>query len=173
MPRSITYHIILCLILILAQVLICNHILLFGVAVPVVYIFLLLRLPISMSKAAVLTIGFLLGAVLDLFSDTAGVNALSCCVLAMLRRPVFYLYMDHDEENEAIVPSIGAMGLWTYIKYLLTISLIFFTVSMSVVFFTFVHLSELGIRIVSSTLLTSLIIIGIDSLLISKSDKKI
>ena len=38
------------LVLVLAQVLVFNHICLFGVAVPFVFIFVLLRLPVTLSR---------------------------------------------------------------------------------------------------------------------------
>lgn len=172
MARSIPAYLLLWLVLILAQVLICNHILLFGVAMPAIFLLIILRLPISMSLSLALTISFLTGATVDLFSDSAGVNAMSCCVVAMLRRPIFYLFMNHDEESETITPSVGSMGVWKYIRYEVTSVLLFFIISMSIVFFNYVHISDLAIRILSSTILTSLIILGIDSIFVGKNENK-
>ncbi len=44
------------LVLVLAQVLVFNHICLFGVAVPFVFIFVLLRLPVTLSREWCFTI---------------------------------------------------------------------------------------------------------------------
>lgn len=52
--------ILLGFILVLAQVIVFNHICLFNVAVPLVFIYLLVRLPITLSVNWMLTIGFFL-----------------------------------------------------------------------------------------------------------------
>ena len=57
------------LILILAQVIVLNHVCLFGVAVPFAFLYVLLRLPVSLSQNWALTIGFCLGLVIDIFSS--------------------------------------------------------------------------------------------------------
>ena len=77
-------------ILILVQVLVFNHIMLFNLAVPFVFIYFILRLPIGMPANLVLSLSFLIGMLVDIFSDTPGVNALACTVLAAVKTPVFY-----------------------------------------------------------------------------------
>ena len=77
MNRSAISLIIWSIVLILAQVLVFNHICLFGYAVAFVFIYTLIKLPISMSKEWQFTIAFLLGLVIDIFSDTLGMNTLA------------------------------------------------------------------------------------------------
>ena len=106
MSKTILQFILLGLILVLAQVIVFNHICLFNVAVPMVFIYLIIRLPITLSLNWTLTIGFFLGLVVDVFSDTYGMNALSCTVLAMLKRPVLRLYVPREEEFTRPEPSM-------------------------------------------------------------------
>ena len=64
-------------IIVLLQVTVFNHLVLFGVAVPMVFICWLLRLPVTLNVNWVLTCGFVLGLTVDIFSDTLGMNALT------------------------------------------------------------------------------------------------
>lgn len=173
MARQLTIYLLLFVILLLAQVLICNHILLFGIAMPVVFIYLIIRLPMSMSVPAVLTIAFFYGATVDIFSDTAGVNALSCTVMAMLRKPIYNLYIGHDSDMVGLTPAISTLGIFTYIKYMLTLVVIYFVISYLVIYFSFLHLSDIAGRIFSSAGITAVLLLGNDSLIIDRRDKKI
>ena len=74
MSKTVLKFILLGIILVLAQVIVFNHICLFNVAVPLVFIYLILRLPITLSLNWLLTISFFLGLIVDIFSDTYGMN---------------------------------------------------------------------------------------------------
>ena len=84
MIKTVLQFVGLAIVLVLVQV-VFNKILLFGVAVPIVFIYLLLRLPVHTSVNWVMTIGFVLGLVIDVFSNTPGMNALACTILAAVR----------------------------------------------------------------------------------------
>lgn len=173
MPRELATYLILFLALLLAQVLICNHILLFGVAMPIIFIYLIIRLPMSMSVSNVLTIAFFFGAIIDIFSDTAGINAFSCTVLAMCRKPIYGYYAGHEADVALLTPAISTLGLYKYIKYMATLVVIYFIISYSIIYFSFMHLSDIIGRIISSAALTALLLTGIDSLIIDRRDRKI
>lgn len=56
MSKTSLQFILLGIILVLAQVIVFNHICLFNVAVPMVFIYLIIRLPITLSTNWLLTI---------------------------------------------------------------------------------------------------------------------
>lgn len=173
MARTLTIYLLLFVLLLLAQVLICNHILLFGIAIPAVYLYAIIRLPMSMPVSAVLTCSFLYGGCVDVFSDTAGVCALSCTVIAMLRKPVYNLYIGHDEDMMSLTPTVSTLGIFTYLKYMLTLVLTYHITSYCIIYFSFLHLSDLAGRVFSSAGITAVLLLGIDSLIIDRRDKKI
>ena len=119
MGRDTAKYLLMILCLMLVQILICNRIMLFSVAVPIIFFYPILRLPMSLSVKWVLTIAFLMGFVVDIFSDTPGVNTISCTVLAVVRRPVFHSYTGNDEALAGVSPCIGVLGFWTLFKYLI------------------------------------------------------
>ena len=61
---------LLFLVLTLAQVFVLNHVQLFGVAIPMPYIFFVLTMKRGMAKWAMLTWAFTMGIVIDTFSET-------------------------------------------------------------------------------------------------------
>lgn len=156
---------ILFIILVLTQVLICNHIMLFHLAVPFIFIYFILRLPIGMSRILELTLSFLLGFIVDIFSDTPGVNSLSCTILAAIKPVVFYAYVARDDKTKKIIPAISTVGWQAYSKFALTMCLIFCFLVFTIEFMSFAGIEEILMMTVGSTLLTFILIIALDSLM--------
>ncbi|NBH92128.1 rod shape-determining protein MreD [Muribaculaceae bacterium Isolate-039 (Harlan)] len=160
-------------ILVLAQVIVFNHICLFNVAVPLVFIYLLVRLPITLSVNWMLTIGFFLGLIVDIFSDTYGMNTLACTIEAMMRKPILRLYVPREEDLTRPEPSMYSLGTATYLKYLLTLTLLYCSLIFLIEAFTFFNPVRLLLRIVFSTILSMALMIGIDSFMTPQSEKRL
>ncbi len=173
MSKTTIQIIILGIILVLAQVIVFNHISLFNVAVPMVFFYLIIRLPITLSTNWMLTIGFFLGLIVDIFSDTYGMNALACTVEAMLRRPILRLYVPREEDLTRPEPSMYSLGTTTYLKYILTMTLLYCTLIFLIEAFTFFNPIQLMMRIVFSTILSMILMLGIDSLMTPRSEKRL
>lgn len=164
MDRRVLNLIILGIILVLAQAVVLNHICLWGVAVPIVFFYLILRLPVTLSIYWVLTIGFFTGLLMDMLSDTYGLNALCCTMLAGLRRPLLRLYQARPEEITPPQPSMRSLGIGSFLKYMVTATLIYCTMVFLIDSMTYFHPVLMVIRIGASTLLSALLIAGIDAL---------
>lgn len=152
-------------ILILLQVLICNHIMLFNLAVPFIFIYFIVRFPIGVSGNWALTLAFFLGLIVDIFSDTLGVNALACTILAGIKPTVFYAYVPRDDKTKRIVPTISSIGWQNYSKYLISLTTIFCLLEFGIEYFSFAGFEEILLMALSSSLLTFVVILGVDSLL--------
>ena len=83
MGKIIVQNILILICLILVQVLICNHIMLFNIAMVFVFIYVVISLPLNLSTGWLLTWAFFSGLVVDIFSNTVGVNSLACTLLAI------------------------------------------------------------------------------------------
>lgn len=160
-------------VLVIVQVTVLNRVCLFGVAVPLAFIYVILRLPLTLSREWLYTIAFALGFVIDVFSDTSGVNSLSCLIMAALRRPVLHLYFPRDDELSDPFPSISSLGLLIYFKYALSLSAIYCTLAFTLETITLFNIWHLLECIVASTALTTLILIGIDSLMLPRREKRL
>ena len=171
MSKTTVKFAILTIALVLIQVLGLNHICLWGVAMAFAYIYVLIHLPLTLSQNWVLTIGFFLGLTVDVFSDTAGMCSLSCTVLAAVRKPVLRLYMPREEELTDPCPGTHSLGSAVFMKYSLTLCLIYCTLIFIIESFSFFSPLRLALRILSSTVLTWLVVLAIDTI-ISKSNEK-
>lgn len=162
--RFFTY-IILFLACILLQVLVFNHIALFHVAIPVVFIYFLIRLPIDMKLQFVFILAFLIGLIVDIFSDTPGVNALACTLIAGIRKPLYYAYVPKDDVTSRLVPCVAALGITEYIKYLLSFVVIYCFLVFSIEYFSFADVKGIVILSASSAALTFVILLAADCLI--------
>ena len=169
MSKTVLTLIILFLVLIPAQAVIFNNLILFNVALPLVFIYLIISLPVTLSTNWSLTIGFVTGLAVDIFSDTPGMNALACTNLAFLRKPVYHLYMSYDDDLSGLRPSISTMGTAAYFKYLLTMVFVYCLMLFAIEAFQFFNIRLLLMRTVFSTIFTFIIIYAIDSLSFKRS----
>lgn len=157
-------YVILFIALVLVQVLICNNILLFGIAVPFIFIYLIIVMPLNLSLSLLMVISFLMGLMVDLFSDTLGLNCMACLLLSVVKKPLFYAYMPKEDKFVAASPGINVMGWWSFIKYALTVSAVFCFLVFSIELFSFTSFGRIMAMAASSTLLTLLLLIGTDAL---------
>ncbi|MDE7124913.1 MAG: rod shape-determining protein MreD [Muribaculaceae bacterium] len=158
MTKTVLNFTLLFVVLILAQALIFNHLVLFGCAIPMVFILLIVRLPMSMSVSWTLTVAFLLGITTDIFSDTPGLNALACTVTAFMRRSIFHIYAPREDDIMSVRPTPRTMGTPAYAKYLLSFTLVYCALVFIIEAFGFFHPWIMLKRTIASTIYTFLLL---------------
>ena len=163
MSKTILQFSILFVVLVLAQAIMFNNICLFNLAVPFFFIYFIIRLPITLSESWALTFSFLAGLIVDIFANTQGMNALACTILSVMRKPVLHLYFSRDDELTIPEPSMRSLGMGVYIKYLFTMVAIYSTVIFLIEAFSFFDPIRLLLRILCSSLLTFLLLLGLDN----------
>ena len=164
MNINLLREIAIALLFVVLQAVVFNQIYLFGVAVPLVFIYVIMRMPLSLSTAWLLTLSFMLGLVVDVFSNTLGMNALACTILAFMRRPVLSLYLPHGSDYVAETPSIRGFGMWLYVRYSLTLSFLYCILLFAIESLSLFDLPYMLVRILCSSLLTFVLILCTDSL---------
>lgn len=110
-------YILLSVAIILAQVLVLNHVAFQTYVNPYLYVFLLCMLPFNTQKTLTLTLAFLVGITVDIFSDTAGWHA-GASVLAMFTRNLMLNItkpLEGHEEGDGI--SVFSLGLSNYLIF--------------------------------------------------------
>ena len=152
------------LVLMPAQALFFNHLVLFNVAVPLVFIYLIITLPVTFSANLAMTVGFFTGLTVDILSDTAGVNALGCTLLAFVRRPVFHLYVASDNDLAEQRPSPRTMGTAAFLKYALTMCVIYCALVFTIESMGILNLRLYLLRLLASSVFTFIIVYAIASL---------
>jgi len=172
MTKTVIQFIALFLVLLVLQ-LVCNKIVLFNVAMPVVFIYLILRLPVNLHSGWVLTIAFFSGLLMDIFNNTPGMNALACTIMAAMRRPVFNLFVSRENDMNIPIPSVETMGVGDYFKYMATLVTVYCTLIFLIQAFTLHNILLTLARIVASSVLSVIVIFGLDSLVSTRREKRL
>lgn len=164
-------YIVKVVLLVLAQAVIFNNLVLFGTAVPLVFVYAIISMPISWPTNLSVTIGFLLGLTVDVFSNTYGVNALSCTVLAFARKPIFHLYVQRDDDLAGLKPSQRSMGSPAFLKYMVTMTVAYCALALTVDSLAVFSLWRILLQIVASSIFTAALIYALDSIFTRQHEK--
>ena len=147
--------------LVLLQVLILNNVHIAGCATPFLYVYLILKFESDAPRNALMLWAFFLGLMVDIFSDTPGMNAAAAVLLAFMRPVLLRLFVPRDMV-ESIVPAIRTMGMSPFLKYVSAGVLIHHGMLLLMEFFSLSAWAMLVVRIFTSTLLTVGCIIAMD-----------
>ena len=168
MTKEVLKYTLMFVILVVAQAVVFNHLCLWDVAMPLVFIYFIMALPVTMPFSGVVALSFLLGFSVDSFSNTPGMNALACTVLGALRLPVLRLYYPREEDMTQPEPSARTLGMAVYMKYVFTLTLIYCLMFFMIEAFAFYDWLLMLARTGASTLLTFIIILAIAAITVRR-----
>lgn len=163
MLQTLLQNIFRFIILVLVQVLVLNNIQFLGFINPYIYILFILSLPIRTNRYLVVALGFVLGIIIDIFSNTLGLHAFATVLIAFLRNPLMNLITSF-EENADFEPSLKTFGLTAYLKYVIVLVLLHHFTLFYLEIFSFSLFWTTFYRALLSSLVTILLILGIQLL---------
>ena len=149
--------------LVLLQVLILNNVHIGGYATPFLYVYFILKFPSGTSRNELMLWAFFLGLMIDIFSNTPGMNAAATVLLAFVR-PTFLRLFTPRDTLDSIIPSIRTLGISSFLKYAVTCVFIHNLVLLSLEFFSFSSIPLLLLRVVACTLLTVTCIMAVEGI---------
>lgn len=147
--------------MILVQILLLNNIYLFGLATPFLYIYAILVLDKNINHTTLMLIAFAMGLIIDIFSNTPGVNAAASVFFAFVRPGILRIFSPRDD-FENFRPSICSLGPGPFIRYAMVSLLLHHTAVYLLEAFSFANIGYLSLRILCSTLLTLMLVIAIE-----------
>ena len=148
--------------LLVAQVLILNHVHFLGVGTPLLYIYFVITFRRNFPKWLVLVSCFLLGLLVDVFSNTPGLAASVMTLMALLQVYLIDLMAPRDsaEDLESSMKTLGFSKFATLSGILTTLyCLLFFAIEA----FNFFDVLMWLARSLVSAVLTMVLIIAIES----------
>ena len=148
--------------LILLQVFILDNIQFMGYINPMIYVLFILSLPVRFPKWALLILAFIMGLIIDVFSNTAGMHSFALVFAAFLRTPVINIFTSLDEGANP-TPSFHTFGVSAYVKYVVILVLIHHFILFFIESFSFLHLTLLITKIIFSSTVTILLILVLQS----------
>lgn len=162
--------------LIAVQVLLLNKIILrwwsqpggFPVFVPLLYPLAMLLLPFNTPVVAAMIFGFVLGVVMDAFTNTGGMHAAACVLLAYLRPNVLAALLPrHVGEYGEQDPSVRTMGWAPFFSYAGFLLLVHHALFFVLEVWSLRNPGYLALKILASAV-TSLLLVGVYALLFTR-----
>lgn len=168
MNSALIINIIRFILLLAAQIVIFNNINLFGYINPYPYILFILLYPVNSNKSGLLIASFCLGLVVDLFSNSGGIHAASCLILAYVR-PTFFKFafgLSYEYQTVKINDRLSPERFTFILISISTHHLILFLLE----YFKFSFILSALLRTILSTIFT--LIVSILIIYIFKPNKK-
>jgi rod shape-determining protein MreD len=143
---------VLTLVVLFVQVFVLNNLSISPLVAPMVYIILILLMPIESSQWKMLSVGLLLGILMDITMGTPGLNTMVTLPIAFFRRPLLFALGGLSSiSKEEGIPSIKRLGMRFHRYFILMIilhSVLFYFVE----WLSFDNFGTLVLRILCSTL---------------------
>ncbi len=141
----------------LAQVIVLGRIHLFHYATPLFYVYFVTMFPRNYPKWSVLLWSFLLGLIIDIFSNTPGLAASVMTLLAAIQPYYLELYVPRDSADN-LQPSMKTLGPVKYAYYMVPMVLLYCLLFYCLEMFTFFNAFYWLMCVVGSSLLTIVLI---------------
>lgn len=130
---------------------------------PYIYYLFILWLPFSISRQWLLIIGFLTGLVLDYFTNTPGLHAAACTLIAYVRPFVIGVLTPKDSsEMNYREPSPRAMQWTPYAVYVLVLTLLHHGYMVFLEWLNFGSFLDFLIKVVATTGISLLLIFTVE-----------
>lgn len=136
------------------QIVLFNHIHLFGYSTPLPYILFILLYPLHSNRKLLLLISFLLGLILDIFNNSGGVHATACLFIAYFRDT--FLKISYGVSYEYHMIKITEKISKELTTYVLLSVLVHHLIFYSLEIFNFDFIVEILLKTITSTVLTSI-----------------
>ena len=137
--------------LVLLQVLVLNHVNLFGYLNPLIYIVWVFLFPIRKNQSLLLIGSFLLGLSIDFFSDSGGINAAATLFIAYIRLPILKAVL-RKSDFDFLLFKLRTISIDKIFLYIATLTTIHHFIVFTLEYFSFNDF----ISIISNTFFTSI-----------------
>lgn len=133
--------------------------------IPYLYFLFILWLPFSLSRFGLLLVGFLTGLILDYFTQTPGLHAAACLLVAYARPFIINILIPKDIAGfNYSEPSTGGMGWAPYSVYVLVLTLLHHTYLTLLEWLQFGSFLDFIIKVFSTTAISLLLIFTVELL---------
>ncbi len=148
--------------LFLVQVLILNHVHLLGVGTPLLYVYFVITFRRNSPKWLVLVSCFLLGLLIDIFSNTPGLAACVMTLVALAQTYLIELVVPRDSADD-LEASTKALGFSKFVTLSTLLTLLYCLVFFALEAFNFFDVLLWLARSAVSSVLTIVLILAIES----------
>jgi len=156
---------------IILQIFVLNQVQISGYINPYFYIIFILLLPVKTPAWLNLILAFLLGFIIDIFSQSPGLHTSASVAIAFLRPCIMYSLKSSGELDKDLEPNISNMGAKWFISYAVLMIIIHHSIYFFLEVFSFQSILNTIYRILLSSFATFVTIILAQLLTYKKSQK--
>lgn len=157
MKAIVIKAIVVAVVLLALQVIVLNGIHLFGCATPLLLVYAFFGLPVDTPRWLSLLLGFVLGLVSDIFTNTPGVATMTLTFIAFIQ-PVLLRGLLPRDAAENFIPSMNSLGLSKFLIYSFVLIFLYCALIFLLESFSFSNPLHLLFCVVGSTLFSALFI---------------
>ncbi len=150
--------------LVLAHTLVFNHIHLMGYATPMPYVYALIILPHGTARWIYVVLGFCIGIVIDILSNTVGAAAAALTLVGLVTPLLLRTFAPDDKLEEEFTPSIKTMQWGGFLKLAVAVTFIHTLFFFLLETFSLFDALEILIKVGSSTALTVIFMMTFEKL---------
>lgn len=162
MSFDVIKRIALFFVLCVVQILFLNHIRLFNIATPMLYIFFIITFHRNTPKWALLLWSFALGLAIDVFSNTPGLASGSMTLIGIIQPYLLELFVPRDSIDDLEI-STTTLGFGKYLTFSSILTIIYCLVFFALEAFSFYNWMHWLSCAGSSALLTLVLILSIEA----------
>lgn len=163
---SILKYLLWLLLSVVCQVLLFDHLSFYG-GVVLIYAVALFKMPVEIHRVAQIFLGFVAGLVVDIFSNTPGMHALTATTIMFFRDPILHLYVSDPEYKAGRVCS-SRIGFPSYFRFVLTMVLIHSCMLYIIESLSLFNFLILFLKVLISTVLTLVIATALELVTVNK-----
>lgn len=137
--------------------------------IPYIYYLFILWLPFGISRVSLMLVGFFTGITLDYFTNTPGLHASACVLIAYLRPFVINVLTPKDtSEFNYREPSPGSMGWTPFLVYVLILTIFHHAWMTALQWMSFGSFFRFLIKVSATTAISLLLVIIVELLFTRK-----
>ncbi len=157
MNRDNLNTVLLIIGLILLQIIVLNNINFLGYINPLLYILLIFYYPIKKMDGQLLFLGFFLGLIIDIFSNSGGVNASATLFIAFIRIPVLKSVLGKREIDYSIT-SINKLPYFKIFIYVIILTFVHHFIVFALEYFKWINFGIILIKTFLTSIFTIILI---------------
>ncbi|MFY0605757.1 MAG: hypothetical protein JXR10_03520 [Cyclobacteriaceae bacterium] len=156
-------------VFVIVQILLLYKFILFDIAFGFFYIGIILYIPFGLSRSLTMTVGFFIGLIMDIFSNTPGIHASACVFLAFTKD--IWLTIVIRRADEDVKLDWNELGIFGSIQYLFPLILVHHAMIFTIENDGFDGFALLSAKIFFSSIYSFATILGLSILMAPKVRK--
>lgn len=116
-------------------------------------LYMTIRIPVEWSRIGQIIVGFLVGLIIDIFSNTPGLHALACTTTMWMRLPILHMFIVADDIKNGC-PTYRRLGSSVFVRFLAVLVVVHCVVLYTIEAFTLFNFFHLVLKIVISSVLS-------------------